>query len=381
MNKWFLSVAGALCAATAVAHTTVEKLRVCHLEDPSDIVRPVFSWQMRTERRGAEQKAYAIELRTASGENVWRSGKIGEAASHAAPYTGPALKSATRYIWSVAVTDERGRETSSKRAAFTTGLITDADWKGSEWIAVPNVETDVSEEARSHRRAMPGASCFAKRLLNGKSVKEAWWTVTGQGVFQAYVNGHSFTFDVTEMVNKRRGEANVFSSIVTAGWWRDKITDYRGKESAFRAQLIVRYEDGTESRFGTDETWRGGVTGPVKAAGIFDGEEFDAREKTRWMLTGEDAAFAPVKICREFKGRIVPMEGPPVALREDLRMEPCAAYVWKGVTGESADAYGKVNILRRYDEADGMELKAACREGGRDALRWRRAEGSRERRA
>ena len=376
MNKWFLSVAGALCAATAVAHTTVENLRVCPLEDPSDIVRPVFSWQMRTERRGAEQKAYAIELRTASGENVWRSGKIGEAASHAAPYTGPALKSATRYIWSVAVTDERGRETSSKRAAFTTGLITDADWKGSEWIAVPNVETDVSEEARSHRRAMPGASCFAKRLLNGKSVKEAWWTVTGQGVFQAYVNGqplpgflkpgfdhvlktrHSFTFDVTAMVNKRVGEANVFSSIVTAGWWRDKITDYRGKESAFRAQLIVRYEDGTESRFGTDETWRGGVTGPVKAAGIFDGEEFDAREKTRWMLTGEDAAFAPVKICREFKGRIVPMEGPPVALREDLRMEPCAAYVWKGVTGESADAYGKVNILRRYDEADGMELKA-----------------------
>ena len=67
MNKWFLSVAGALCAATAVAHTTVENLRVCHLEDPSDIVRPVFSWQMRTERRGAEQKAYAIELRTASG--------------------------------------------------------------------------------------------------------------------------------------------------------------------------------------------------------------------------------------------------------------------------------------------------------------------------
>ena len=118
INKCSLTVAAALCAAVAVAHTTIDNLRVCHLVDPSDIVRPVFSWQMQTERRGAEQKAYAIELRTASGENVWRSGKIGEAASHAAPYTGPALKSATRYIWSVAVTDERGRVARAQPASI-----------------------------------------------------------------------------------------------------------------------------------------------------------------------------------------------------------------------------------------------------------------------
>ena len=132
MNKWFLSVAGALCAATAVAHTTVENLRVCHLEEPSDIVKPVFSWKMRTDRRGASQKAYAIELRTASGEEVWRSGKVADAASHAVAYTGPRLKSATRYVWSVVVTDERGRETVSKPAAFSTGLIEAVDWWGSE---------------------------------------------------------------------------------------------------------------------------------------------------------------------------------------------------------------------------------------------------------
>ena len=144
---------------------------------------------MRTERQGVAQKAYAIDLRTASGEEVWRSGKIDEAASHAAPYTGPALKSATRHVWSVVVTDERGRDVLSEPATFTTGLIAPDDWNGSEWIAVPNAAVDVSEEVRSRRRAMPGASCFAKRLRNAKRVKEAWWTVTGQGVFQAYVNG------------------------------------------------------------------------------------------------------------------------------------------------------------------------------------------------
>ena len=376
MNRCFLAAAVALCAAVSVAQTTIGNLRVCHLVEPSDVVKPVFSWQMRTERQGAAQKAYAIDLRTASGEEVWRSGRIDEAASHAAPYTGPALKSATRHVWSVVVTDEGGRDVLSEPATFTTGLITSDDWNGSEWIAVPNAAVDVSEEVRNRRRAMPGASCFAKRLGNAKRVKEAWWTVTGQGVFQAYVNGnplpgflkpgfdhvlktrHSFTFDVTGLVNREQGEDNVFSSIVTAGWWRDKVTDYRGRESAFRAQLILRYEDGTEARFGTDESWRGGVTGPVKAAGIFDGEEYDAREKTPWMTTGETDAFAPVKTCHEFKGEIVPMEGPAVALREDLRLKPRALYVWKGVTGESGEAYGKVNVLRRYVAANDVELKA-----------------------
>ncbi len=375
MNRFLLAAAVALCAAVSVAQTTIGNLRVCRLVEPSDIVKPVFSWQMRTERQGAAQKAYAIDLRTASGEEVWRSGRIDEAASHAAPYTGPALKSATRHVWSVVVTDERERDVLSEPATFTTGLVAPDDWNGSEWIAVPNAAADVSEEVRSRRRAMPGASCFAKRLSNAKRVKEAWWTVTGQGVFQAYVNGsplpgflkpgfdhvlktrHSFTFDVTGLVNREQGEDNVFSSIVTAGWWRDKVTDYRGRESAFRAQLILRYEDGTEARFGTDESWRGGVTGPVKSAGIFDGEEYDAREKTPWMTTGDDAAFAPVKTCDEFKGEIVPMEGPVVALREDLRLEPRALYVWKGVTGESDEAYGKVNILRRYAAAKDVELK------------------------
>ena len=144
MNKWFLSVAGALCAAAAVAHTTVENLRVCHLEEPSDIVKPVFSWKMRTDRRGASQKAYAIELRTASGEEVWRSGKVADAASHAVAYTGPRLKSATRYVWSVVVTDERGRETASKPAAFSCRTLRRTFPKRHVAIGVPCRELHVS---------------------------------------------------------------------------------------------------------------------------------------------------------------------------------------------------------------------------------------------
>ena len=78
------------------SRATIENLRVCRMVEPSDIVKPVFSWQMRTARQGAAQKAYAIDLRTEDGREVWRSGKVIGAESHAVAYTGPALKSATR---------------------------------------------------------------------------------------------------------------------------------------------------------------------------------------------------------------------------------------------------------------------------------------------
>ena len=115
IGKIFASVVVAATAFGAGAHTSIENLRVCRMVEPSDIVKPVFSWQMRTARQGAAQKAYAIDLRTEDGREVWRSGKVIGAESHAAAYTGPVLKSATRYAWSVVVTDERGREISSKR--------------------------------------------------------------------------------------------------------------------------------------------------------------------------------------------------------------------------------------------------------------------------
>ncbi len=354
----------------------VKGLQTCRLEAPSNIVKPVFSWKMESGRSGAGQKAYAITLRTASGKEVWDSGTIETGNSHAAAYFGPALESARKYLWTVKVTDEMGRTQVSKPATFTTGLIHADDWNGSDWIAVPGCEVITSSNVPKTELAAPGTSCFFKKIANGKAVKEAYWTVTGQGVFQAYVNGkplpdflkpgfthvfktrHSFTYDVTDMLDTDADAANVFSAMVPAGWWRDKIVHYRGKESAFRAQLILRYEDGSQARFGTDGSWSGAVAGPVKAAGIFDGETYDARVKTPWMTTGKDVALKSVKIIDEFKGAIMPMEGAPVGLREDLKFSPQKLYTWRGVEGVTKDAHGKVKIVRRYVPGDAVKLAA-----------------------
>ena len=335
------------------ADTEIDDLRVCRMKEPGDIVRPVFSWKMTTERNGARQAAYSISLKDSGGRDVWQSGLVKDGASHAVKYSGPALKSATRYVWQVIVTDDRGKEFFSQPARFTTGLISPEEWKGSKWIAVPGIDPSVPKETRKKQRANDGASVFAKTLRNPKKVKEAWWTVTGQGVFQAYVNSkalpdflkpgfthvfktrHSFTYDVTLMFNCEENGQNRLSATVTSGWWRDRITDWRGKESAFRAVLTVRYADGSEARFGTDVTWSGAVDTHVKAAGIFDGEEYDAG--------APEPAWGAVRVVDEFKGEIVPMEGPKVNLRSDLKLLPREMYVYSGVEGaKDGDAFGRV---------------------------------------
>ena len=355
-------------------------LQTCRLVSPSDIVRPVFSWKMDSRRQGARQTAYRIKVGTAEGQRigrvVWDTQSVASDKSVGIEYGGPALKSATRYAWEVSVCDETGAWLKPASGTFVTGLLAADDWKGTEWIAVPGQAVLSADSAPKNEHSAPGTSCFVKTLDLGKNVKEAYWTVTGQGVFEAYVNGarvgddflkpgfthvfktrHAFTYDVTDLLAKGSGE-NVFAAMVSAGWWRDKIVHYRGKESAFRAQLTVRYADGSEKRFGTDGTWLGAVAGPVKGASIFEGEEYDARETMRWTEKGGHDAFKAVKTIDEFKGEIVPMEGSPIRLREDLAMVPAAAYVWQGVKDENgASQFGKVKTLRTYKPGETMTLE------------------------
>ena len=88
------------------------------------------------------------------------------------------------------------------------------------------------------------------------------------------------------------------------------------------------------------------VTGPIgepmsvpPTGAIFDGEEYDARELPGYATP--EKLSAPEK-NEEFKGKIFPSDGAEVYIREDLALTPVRAYVWKGVTGESVEEFGKV---------------------------------------
>ena len=368
-------------------------LKVNHLTAPANVpAMPSFSWKMECARQGARQTAYRLEVRedAPDGAKVWDTGIVECDASVGVKYAGAALKEAHRYFWQVAVRDEKGSWLAPAKGFFETGLFA-AGWKGSQWISA--VDSKVSAYPGGHdsrnvkQEAEDGTSCFVKRVANGKAVAEAFWTVTGLGVFEAYVNGqpvsrlckctgkkyrdflkpgfthcgktkHSFTYDVTHLMKTGAADANTFAAEVSAGWWRDKIVNFFGKKSAFRAQLILRHDDGSETRVGTDTTWLSAIAGPVIRAAIFDGEDYDARKGNGWMTEASPAGFKASEANTEFKGEIFPMEGAPVALRCDLALTPAEIYVWKGVDGTKDGEFGTVRKLRTYRDGDAIELDA-----------------------
>ena len=107
-------------------------LQTCRLVSPSDVVQPVFSWKMAATRQGARQTAYRIKVGTAEGlklgKVVWDSRSVADDKSAGVEYGGPALKSATKYVWEVSVCDEKGVWLQPAKGTFTTGLLGADDW-------------------------------------------------------------------------------------------------------------------------------------------------------------------------------------------------------------------------------------------------------------
>ena len=261
-----------------------------------------------------------------------------------------------------------------------TTPLDDSAWQVSQWISAANAPVVTGPiNDQENGRAADGASWFLSNVQNEGKVISAKWMTAGLGVYELYVNGipvgeellkpgfthrektkRSFTYDITGALKKKAGDNNTFSVQVTPGWWADKIVTpwghdgMIGRKCAFRGVLELTYSDGTAKLYGTDlQNWRAGIAGPVTHAGIFDGEEYDARirpgyETPELLSTPEENT--------EFQGDILPSEGAEVYLREDLALTPVKAYVWKDIEGATDVAYGKVCILREYTDGQEMTL-------------------------
>ena len=249
-------------------------------------------------------------------------------------------------------------------------------WESSKWISA--VDAEVMPDTVKTYRAADGASWFVSTLTNEKRVVSAKWMTAGLGVYELYINGQvvgneflkpgyttpdktklSFTYDITDAFRTKVGAENTLSAQVTPGWWADKIATSKrrgleGKKCAFRGVLELTFSDGSTKLYGTNlEDWKAGVAGPVKHAGIFDGEEYDAREKMGWEVAEQ---LKTPEENTEFAGEIVASNGAEVYLRHDLTHSPVRAYVYNGVEGADDDHYGKVIIAREYKSKDEIVL-------------------------
>ena len=91
--------------------------------------------------RGILQTAYQLVVKDAGNQIIWDSGKITGGNSVGVTNTGPELKPATRYEWTVTVWDQKSKS-SSASSWFETGLGRSGNelgaWSGATWIGGGN---------------------------------------------------------------------------------------------------------------------------------------------------------------------------------------------------------------------------------------------------
>ncbi len=154
--------------------------------------------------------------------------------------------------------------------------------------------------------------------LNGRRVGEDLlapeWTSYGKRVqYQVY--------DVTTAL--RRGE-NTLAAQVGEGWYAGRLMVVGrfayGRYPRFLLQLEIEFADGTTQRIVSDGSWQTTTDGPIRAAGIYDGETYDARrESPGWDQPGFDAASSrPAQIFPLDARQLVWQPNEPIRVEREL---------------------------------------------------------------
>ncbi len=211
---------------------------------------------------------------------------------------------------------------------------------GADW-RVDFVSPSVAADRSAPRPAFLLRGAFDAASLP-EDVVRARWYVTGHGVYELEMNGERVgddvlapgwtsyehrlryqTHDVTDLLGS--GE-NVLGAWLADGWYRGHIGfdggvwDAYGRDVALLAQLEVTTADGATHHVPVDWVW---APSAITAAGLYEGETFDARRHPDgWSTPGFDASewMPATTLPREsFPARIEPPTALPVRQIETLR--------------------------------------------------------------
>jgi alpha-L-rhamnosidase len=317
------------------------KLACESLQNPLGIAdtKPRFSWTLRATQRNQQQSAYEIIVSDQQAAilrdqgTVWQSGKISSSQNIQLAYGGPALKPFTRYYWRVKVYNQTGEASEwSEPAFFETAMLQPSDWKAA-WIGDGKQQFQKDEEFYVND-PMP---LFRKQFQPKKEVVAARLYVSGQGYYEAYFNGKKVgdhvldpgwttykkqalyvTYDLTPFLQKGQ---NTIGFMLGNGWWnplpmrlfgRFNLRDVQQTgRPCVKAQVLLRYADGTEEWIGTDESWQT-ASGPVVRNNVYLGEHYDARlEKNGWAR-GEGIGWKTAVAVNGPDGELTPQMQPPI---------------------------------------------------------------------
>ncbi|MGW6057029.1 alpha-L-rhamnosidase [Streptomyces sp. NPDC055189] len=164
------------------------------------------------------------------------------------------------------------------------------------------------------------------RLRAGKTVARARLYSTALGLYDAWLNGERVgddrlapgwtdynkrvqyqTYDVTKQL---KSGANALGVTLAVGWYAGNVGMFGphqyGERPAFLGQLEVTYTDGSTDRVLSGTNWRA-ATGPVTAADLLSGEEYDARLETAgWTRAGfDDSTWVAADAVDKVKAAVV----------------------------------------------------------------------------
>ena len=292
--------------------------------------RPRLSWSLSL--GSPEQRGYEIEVRRDG--RTWNSGRVD--ADSRVLVAWPTAPLASRESASVRVrvwTGEDGEPSPwSEPRIAEAGLLAPGDWHavpvGPAWPQTPGTE----------RRP-----ALVRRLFDlSRPISRARLYVTAHGLYEVEVNGarvgrealtpgwtvydkrlRYYTYDVTDRLTIG---PNAIGAWLGDGWYRGRLGfdggawDLYGTDLALLAQLEITHDDGAVTVIATDATWTA-APGPILAAGLYDGERYDARlEDPNWSRPGPTphGIWTPVRVGRRDPRTLVAPDGPPVRCTEQL---------------------------------------------------------------
>lgn len=324
----------------------VEGLQCEMLTNPLgiDVTAPRLSWKIIARQRNVQQIAYQVivasspEKLAANTGDYWNSGKVTSSQSIHIPYAGRPLTSRMACYWKVKVFTNKGGSEWSGPAAWTMGLLKQADWI-AKWIGYDKASPwdSISQFSRLSARY------FRKSFQSAANIKRATVYIVGLGLYELYINGQKIgdqvlaplptdyrktvlynTHDVTKQL--RKGE-NVVAAVLGNGRFFTMRQEYKPKKintfgyPKMLLQLEITYKDGTRKIIGSDETWKLNVDGPIRTNNEYDGEEYDAtKEWPGWNNTGfKETGWIKPQLVKAPAGKIVAQKSPPMRVMQTIQ--------------------------------------------------------------
>lgn len=357
---------------TAKAQLTINAAYIDNRINPTGVGLQGFRFGWELSANGNDQLQTAYELGISSSlvnlsENrfdVYTSPVVNTPQSVLIDYKGKALMPGQAYYWKVRVWDKQKKQSAwSAPQHFVTGLFTDKDWSGAQWIGleslpdsmriVPGIHALSSLEFLGDKNKKTAIlPLFRKTFKAKKKIREAIAFITGLGHYEMSINGKKAQdaflapgwtqYDKTVLYNTydishylQNGD-NAIGIVVGNGFHYISRKRYFKLTNAYGfpkmiCRIKLTYTDGSSENIVSDESWKTAPS-PIVFTSIFGGEDYDASlEQPHWNEpVFDDSKWKKIVTVAPPKGRLVPELDFPVRLLDSFRVRKISPVAGKG---------------------------------------------------